>query len=386
MYSSVATPAEARVDQAAIRHNVALLKERAGGAELMGAVKADAYGHGLVRTSEAVLEGGASRLGTAFVREALELRAGGVTAPILAWLITPAEPLDEALAADVELSAADARLLDEIAAAARRTGRVARLHLEADTGMSRGGAPLAAWPELLARALKLRAEGVVEIVGLWSHFACADLPGHPSIERQLEAYAEALKLAEQAGAAGSHVIRHIANSAAAMTLPAARYDLVRPGIAMYGLSPIPELGDFGLRPAMTLVARIGLAKRVTGGSGVSYGHLYTTGGETTLGLVPLGYADGILRHATGRAEVLAGGRRRVIAGRVCMDQFMIDMGDDPIAAGDEVVLFGPGDGGEPTAQEWADTLGTITHEIVTRIGSRVPRVHLNVTTGTSRRP
>ncbi|MFB4272205.1 alanine racemase [Nonomuraea sp. GTA35] len=385
MYSPVATPAQARVDLAAIRHNVALLKERAGGAEVMGAVKADAYGHGLVPTSAAVLEGGASRLGTAFVREALELRAGGVTAPILAWLITPGEPLDEALAADVELSAADVRLLDEIAAAARRAGRAAKLHLEADTGMSRGGAPLAAWPDLLARAVELRAEGVVEIVGLWSHFACADIPGHPSIAQQQEAYETALKLADQAGAADSGVIRHLANSAATVTLPGTHYDLVRPGIAMYGLSPIPELGDFGLRQAMTLTARIGLVKRVTEGAGVSYGHLYVTGHETTLGLVPLGYADGILRHATGRAEVLAGGRRRLIAGRVCMDQFMIDMGDDPLSAGDEVVLFGPGDGGEPTAQEWADTLGTITHEIVTRIGSRVPRVHENVTQGTSRR-
>ncbi|MEV0824620.1 alanine racemase [Nonomuraea rubra] len=385
MYSPVATPAQARVDLAAIRHNVALLKERAGGAEIMGAVKADAYGHGLVPTSEAVLEGGASRLGTAFVREALELRAGGVTAPILSWLITPGEPLDEALAGDIELSAADVRLLDEIAAAARRAGRPAKLHLEADTGMSRGGAPLAAWPDLLARAVELRAEGVIEIVGLWSHFACADIPGHPSIAQQQEAYEAALKLADQAGAADSGVIRHLANSAATVTLPETRYDLVRPGIAMYGLSPIPELGDFGLRQAMTLTARIALVKRVTEGCGVSYGHLYVTDCETTLGLVPLGYADGILRHATGRAEVLAGGRRRLIAGRVCMDQFVIDLGDDPLSAGDEVVLFGPGDGGEPTAQEWADTLGTITHEIVTRIGARVPRVHQNVTQGTSRR-
>ncbi|HEX4815741.1 MAG TPA: alanine racemase [Nonomuraea sp.] len=375
MYSPTATPAQARVDLDAIRRNVALLKERSGGVELMGAVKADAYGHGLVPCSEAVLEGGATRLGTAFVSEALALRAGGVTAPILAWLITPGEPLDDALAHDVELSAADERLLCEIAAAARRTGRTARLHLEADTGMSRGGAPLAAWPGLLAKALELRAEGAIEIVGLWSHFACADIPGHPSIGRQLEAYATALKLAEQAGAAGSHVIRHLSNSAAVVTLPEARFDLVRPGIAIYGLTPVPELGDFGLRPAMTLTARIGLAKRVPEGSGVSYAHLYVTDRETTLGLVPLGYADGILRHATGRAEVLAGGRRRTIAGRVCMDQFMIDMGDDPLAAGDEVVLFGPGDRGEPTAQEWADNLGTITHEIVTRIGSRVPRVY-----------
>ncbi|MEO3885976.1 alanine racemase [Nonomuraea sp. B5E05] len=379
------TPAQARVDLAAIRHNVALLKERAGGAELMGAVKADAYGHGLVPSSEAVLEGGASRLGTAFIGEALALREGGVTAPILSWLVTPGEPLDEAVQADVELSASDEGMLGEIAAAARRTGRTAKLHLEADTGMSRGGCPLTAWPALLAAALRLQAEGAVEIAGLWSHLACADIPGHPSVGRQLEAFEAALKLAEQAGAAGSHVIRHIANSAATVTLPEARYDLVRPGIAIYGLSPIPELGDFGLRQAMTLVAQAGLVKRVPEGSGVSYAHLYVTGRETTLGLVPLGYADGILRHATGKAEVLAGGRRRTIAGRVCMDQFMIDMGDDALSAGDEIVVFGPGDEGEPTAQEWADNLGTITHEIVTRIGSRVPRVYAHRTLSTSRR-
>jgi alanine racemase len=371
----MATPAEARVDLAAIKHNVRLLRERAPGAELMAAVKADAYGHGLVPVSRAMLEAGASRLGVAFVREALDLRAAGVTAPVLAWLITPGEPIGEALRAGVEVSASDAALLGEIAGAARETGVTARVHLEADTGMTRGGAPLAAWPGLLDAALRLRAEGVVEIVGLWSHFACADIPGHPSIESQIDTFETALKLAEQAGVAGSEVIRHLANSAAVMTLPRAHFDMVRPGIATYGLSPIPELGDFGLRQAMTLVARLALVKRVPEGSGVSYGHLYVTGRETTLGLVPLGYADGILRHATGRAQVLAGGRRRKVAGRVCMDQFVIDVEDDDLRAGDEVVLFGPGDRGEPTAQEWADTLGTITHEIVTRIGSRVPRVY-----------
>lgn len=375
MTSPQATPAQARIDLAAIRHNVALLKEHAGGAELMGAVKADAYGHGLVPCAKAIVEGGASRLGTAFLSEALALRAAGVTVPVLSWILTPGDPFDEALRADIELSAADVRLLDEIAGAARRTGITARMHLEADTGMSRGGSPLAAWPGLVARAVELEAEGVIQIVGLWSHFACADIPRHPSIELQLDGFDVALKLAEQAGAAGSHVIRHIANSAAIVTLPRARYDLVRPGIAMYGLSPIPELGDFGLRQAMTLVARVALAKRVPDNSGVSYGHLYVTDRETTLGLVPLGYADGILRHATGRVEVLAGGRRRAIAGRVCMDQFMIDMGDDRLAAGDEVILFGPGKEGESTLQEWADNLGTITHEIVTRIGARVPRVY-----------
>lgn len=369
------TPAEARVDLSAIRENVALLGEHAPGAEIMVVVKADGYGHGMVACGRAALEGGATRLGAAYIREALELRAAGVTAPILSWIIPPGEPLDEALGQGVELSAGTPALVDEIAAAAGRTGVAARVHLKADTGLARGGAAPADWPALVDRAMARQSEGTVEIAGLWSHLACADMPGHPSVHAQLAAFDDALAIAEKAGAGGSHVIRHIANSAATMLLPQAHYDMVRPGLAAYGLSPVPELGGFGLHPAMTLVARIALAKRVPAGSGVSYGHLYVTEGETTLGLVPLGYADGILRHATNRAEVLAGGRRRRIAGRVCMDQFVIDVGDDPLAEGDEVILFGDGSRGEPTAQEWADSLGTITHEIVTRIGSRVPRVY-----------
>ncbi|MBB6471856.1 alanine racemase [Sphaerisporangium rubeum] len=369
------TPAEARVDLSAIEHNVARLREHAPGAEMMVAVKADAYGHGLVPCARAALGAGASRLGTAFIREALDLRAAGVTAPILSWIITPGEPLDEAVAAGVELSAGDIWVLDGIAAAAGRAGHAAKVHLKADTGISRGGATVAGWPALVDRALALQATGAVEIAGLWSHFACADIPGHPSIARQLAVFDEAIAVAEKAGAGGSHVLRHIANSAATVSLPAARYDMVRPGIAVYGLSPIPELGDFGLRPAMTLVARVAMVKRVTPGTGVSYGHLYTTERETTLALVPLGYADGVMRAATNRGQVLAAGRRRTIAGRVCMDQFMIDMADDDVREGDEVILFGPGASGEPTVQEWADSLGTITHEIVTRIGARVPRVH-----------
>ncbi|MBO4270337.1 alanine racemase [Microbispora triticiradicis] len=372
--AGAATPAEARVDLSAIRHNVRLLAERAGGAEMMAVVKADAYGHGLVPVAEACLEAGAARLGTAFVREALALREAGITAPVMSWLVTPGEPLDAALLADVDLSAGAPWVVDEIVAAARRTGRTARVHLKIDTGISRGGATVADWPSLVEHALAARAGGAVEIAGVWSHLACADIPGHPSIDAQLATFDEAIAVADKAGVPGD-AVRHIANSAAAVTLPQARYDMVRPGIAIYGLSPIPELGDFGLRPAMTLTARLASVKRVTPGTGVSYGHLYVTDRWTTLGLVPLGYADGILRNGTNRAEVLAAGRRRRIAGRVCMDQFVIDLGDDAAESGDEVILFGPGDDGEPTCQEWADSLGTITHEIVTRIGSRVPRVH-----------
>lgn len=368
-------PSEARIDTAAIRHNIAVLAEHARGAEMMAVVKADAYGHGLVPCARACLAAGATRLGTAYIAEALELRAAGITVPILSWIIPPGERLDDALRAGIELSAGAPWLIDEIAAAARRTGCVARLHLKADTGISRGGAPADGWPALVKAALAARAGGEVEIVGLWSHMACADIPGHPFIEVQIQRFDEAVAFAEKAGAGGSHVIRHLANSASLVSLPQTRYDMVRPGIAVYGLSPIPELGDFGLRPAMTLVARVALAKRVPAGTGVSYGHAYVTPRETTLGLIPLGYADGVLRHAGDRVEVLAAGRRRRIAGRVCMDQFVIDVGDDQLSEGEEVILFGPGTDGEPTAQEWADSLGTITHEIVTRIGARVPRVY-----------
>lgn len=368
------TPAEARVDLSAIAHNIGVLREHASGAEVMAVVKADGYGHGMVESARACLQAGATRLGAALVSEAVALREAGFTVPILAWIITPGESLDAAAEHGIELSAGSTVILDRIADAARRTGRTVRVHLKVDTGISRGGAPLAAWPELLDRAAALRAEGVIEVTGLWSHFACADIPGHPSIAAQLDAFDEAVTQADKKGV-GADAIRHFANSAAVLTIPRARYDMVRPGIAIYGLSPIPELGDFGLRPAMTLVARVALAKRVPPGSGVSYAHLYVTDRETTLGLVPLGYADGVMRGLSNRGEVFAAGRRRRIAGRVCMDQFVIDVGDDPLAAGDEVILFGPGDHGEPTAQEWADSLGTITHEIVTRIGSRVPRVY-----------
>jgi alanine racemase len=369
-----AAPAEARVDLDAIRRNVRLLAEHASGAAVMVPVKADAYGHGLVPCAQACLEAGATYLGTAYIREAFDLREAGITAPILSWIITPGEPLEEAARLGIELSASSPQLVDEIAAAATRAERPVRLHLEVDTGMSRGGAPIDAWPSLVKHALAAQASGAIEISGLWSHFACSDMPGHSSIESQLAVFDEALAIADEAGAPSS-AVRHFANSAAVLTLPQARYDMVRPGLAVFGLSPIPEMGDFGLRPAMTLSARLAQVKRAREGSGVSYGHLYITERETTLGLVPLGYADGVLRGATNRVEVLAAGRRRRIAGRVCMDQFVIDLGDDEAEPGDEVILFGPGDNGEPTCQEWADSLDTITHEIVTRIGSRVPRVY-----------
>ena len=363
---------EAVVDLDAIRRNVGLL--RAGTtAELLAVVKADGYGHGLLPSARAALAGGAAWLGTAFVEEALALRSAGITAPILCWLIAPGEDLAAAVAAGIDLSANAPWAVTELVDAARAAGRPVRLHLKVDTGLSRGGATAADWPELLTAAAKAAAAGDAEVVGLWSHFAYADAPGHPTIARQVATYREALDTAAGLGVVPQ--IRHLANSAATLTLPEAHFDLVRPGIAVYGLTPVPP-EQHGLTPAMTLRSHVALTKRVPAGSGVSYGHRYVTRTETGLALVPLGYADGVPRNGTNSAEVWLAGARRRISGRVCMDQFVVDVGDDPVAPGDEVVLFGPGRGGEPTAQDWADALGTISYEIVSRIGARVPRTYL----------
>ena len=371
--------AEVRVSLIAMRDNVAELRRRAVNAELLAVVKADGYGHGLVASARAARAGGATWLGTAVLTEALQLRAAGVDGRILAWLAAPGERWGDAIAAGVDVSAAASWAVDEIAAAARNTGRPARLHLKVDSGLGRSGATVPDWPSLVDSALKAEAEGVVEVVGLWSHFAIADEPGHPTVARQLAVFTEAVAFAEARGV--SPEVRHLANSAATLTLPDTHFDLVRPGLAVYGLSPIPDQAapaELGLRPAMSVRARLSLVKRVSAGQGVSYGHAYVTDRMTTLGLVPLGYADGVPRHGSSGeggpgAPVLVAGRIRPVAGRVCMDQFVVDLGDDVAQAGDEVVLFGDGAAGEPTAQDWADACGTISYEIVTRFGPRLPR-------------
>jgi len=364
------------VDSRTASRSTATLVTRAGSAATMAVVKADGYGHGMIPCAQAALDGGATWLGVAVIEEALALRAAGFTVPVMSWLMSPGEPLGAALTADIDLSASAGWALDEIAAAARATGRQAHVHLKADTGLGRAGAAPADWPALCDAAAALRAEGVLDVVGVWSHFAFADAPGHPTVQGQIGRFTDAVAVAEKAGLRPQ--VRHLANSAATLVSPEAHFDLVRPGISIYGLSPGPEVGrsvELGLRPAMRLTARVALAKRVPPGSGVSYAHRYTTEAETTLAVVPLGYADGIPRSATNLGEVLLAGRRRRIAGTVCMDQFVLDVGDDRVAAGDEVVLFGPGDGGEPTADDWAEVLGTINYEIVSRIGARIPRVY-----------
>ncbi|SEO68153.1 alanine racemase [Trujillonella endophytica] len=369
--SSAPARAELVVDLDAIAANTAALRERVS-RPLMAVVKADGYGHGLVPSARAALAGGADELGVAVIEEALALRAAGVTAPLLAWLNAPGEDFAAALTADVEVSVNATWGVDEVVAAARSTGRTARLHLKIDTGLSRGGATPQEWPDLVAAAARAQAGGEVEVVGLWSHLAYADAPTHPTIGRQKAVFDEAVGLARDAGLRDAR--RHLANSAATVALPETWYDLVRPGIAVYGLDPLGgDPSAHGLRPAMTVQARVLLTKRVPAGVGVSYGHTYSPTTETTLAVVPVGYADGVPRAGGNRAPVLAGGAQRTIAGRVCMDQFVLDVGDAPVRAGDRVVLWGPGTDGEPTAQQWADAVDTIHYELVARIGGRFAR-------------
>ncbi|MGW2957153.1 alanine racemase [Streptomyces sp. NPDC001220] len=373
--------ARAEIDLAALRANVRALRALAPGAALMAVVKSDAYGHGAVRCAREAVAAGASWLGTATPEEALALRADpGLPADvrIMCWLWTPGGPWREAVEAGLDVSVSGMWALREVVAAARAAGRPARVQLKADTGLGRNGCQPGDWPELVAEAVRAQTAGLVRITGLWSHFACADEPGHPSIAAQLTLFREMLAHAERQGVRPE--VRHIANSPATLTLPESHFDLVRTGIALYGISPSPEMGsaaDFGLRPVMTLSASLALVKHVPGGHGVSYGHHYVTPGETTLGLVPVGYADGIPRHASGTGPVLVGGKWRTVAGRVAMDQFVVDLGGDEPEVGAEAVLFGPGDRGEPTAEDWAQAAGTIAYEIVTRIGTRVPRVYVN---------
>ncbi|BCJ60234.1 alanine racemase [Micromonospora endophytica] len=363
---------EVRVDLDAVRENVGRLR---GGtsAEVMAVVKGDGYGHGMVPAARAALDAGATWLGVCTLDEALTLRAAGFDTPVLAWLLAPGLPLAAGVAADVDLGVASLPQLAEMIEASRLADRPARIHLKIDTGLARGGATVADWPALLDAAAKAQADGLVEVVGVWSHFVYADMPGHPTTDRQLAVFHEGLAMVERAGLRPRY--RHLANSAATLTRPDTHFDLVRPGLAVYGLSPVAG-ETYGLRPAMTARARVMLTKRVPAGSGVSYGHTYTTEGEANLAVVPLGYADGVPRHASNAGPVQLGGRRRIISGRVCMDQFVLDCGDDPVAAGDVVTLFGDGADGGPTADDWAEAVGTINYEIVTRFGStRVPRVY-----------
>lgn len=364
--------AEAVVDLDAYRYNVAALAAIAPGSALMAVVKADAYGHGLVPVSRAARQAGAGWLGVVTVEEAVALREAGDTGPVLCWLAAPGAAYGAAVERDVELTASSAEQLGEVLAAAP-TGRRPRVQLKVDTGLSRNGAFGPQWEELVADAAVAQGAGRLEVTGVWSHLACADEPEHPANDAQETAFRAAVDDARSAGLDPQWC--HLASSAALLTRPSVHLDLVRPGIATYGVDPAPALhGIADLRPVMTLRARLAQVKRVPAGTAVSYGHTWTTDRETTLGLVPLGYGDGVLRSASGRAEVSFDGTRVPVVGRICMDQLVVDLGDQPAHRGDVVTLFGAGPGA-PTAQDWASAAGTIGYEVVTRLGGRIERTY-----------
>ncbi len=362
------------MDLDALRANVRTLAAACAPAALMVVVKADGYGHGMVPVARAAREAGADWLGVATIDEALALRAAEDTGPLLCWLGVPGEDYAAAITADVDVTAYSTAEVAEIVAAAQQVHRRARLQLKVDTGLSRGGATAADWPGVVAAALAAIRTGDVEVTGVWSHFACADDPDHPANAAQEQAYAAALAVAEEAGLDPG--LRHLCNSAGALTRPQARYDLVRCGLASYGLSPVPghrTSEDLGLVPVMTARAQVALTKQVGAGAGLSYGHTYLAERDTTVALVPVGYGDGVPVHGSSVAPVLVAGERRTVSGRVCMDQFLVDVDGQRVSAGDEVVLFGNGATGAPTAEEWARACGTISYEIVTRIGGRFRR-------------
>jgi alanine racemase len=359
--------AEVSVDLGAIAHNVAVVagRARSSGAETMAVVKADGYGHGAAAVARAALVAGASWLGVASLVEALALREAGITAPVLCWLDVPGTDYRPALRQGVDVAVADVATLAALEDAAAEVGMRARVHLKIDTGLHRNGCSAAGWPALVGAAVA--ASEHLQVVAVWSHLACADEPGHPSIDEQAACFAEAYRTARSAGL---HPLRHLANSAATLSRPDLHFDLVRTGIAVYGLDPLGRGAE--LVPAMTFRSCVVLTKRVAAGESVSYGHTWTAPAETTLALVPVGYGDGVPRGLSGRLRVLLAGRVREVVGRVCMDQIVVDARDDDVHPGDEVVLFGPGTRGEPTATEWAEALGTIDYEIVT--GMYRPRV------------
>lgn len=410
-------PGQVIVDLKALRDNMRTLVARVSqdlqpgqnAPEVMGVVKADGYGHGLIPSALAALAGGATWLGTAQPYEALRLREAGIDSShchILTWLTSATTTrFADLITENIDISVGSIDSLNAVAFAARKLGKHARVHVKVDTGFGRNGFTPEGFSSALEKLQQYSNEGVIEVIGQWSHLAVADSPDVPEFvdatDRQIQQFHEFTKRMKEASVAPK--IRHLANTAATLNRPEIRFELVRPGIGLYGYEPDPAMGDsqtYGLQPAMTLQAQLGTVKAVEEGHGISYGRTYLTPNNTSTAIVPLGYADGILRSASGfdmqgarhvdkpggpvRVETNKGARILNVSGRVCMDQFIVDLKGDAselgVREGDTVTLFGPGRGvefAEPTADDWAEAAGTISYEIMTGIGPRVPRLYRN---------
>ena len=397
-------PSSAAVDLAAIRHNLGVLRAAAPGALQLATVKANAYGHGLLPVARAALDGGADWLGVAQLAEAFTLRRGldeaavaRADAPILAWISTSSSDFAAAIEADIDLSVSWTWVLADICAAAREAGRPARVHVKIDTGMSRAGSTLADLPAL-ASALRMAADdGLVDVVGAWSHMSRADDPseaGNASTASHVRIFEEGLAILADAGVTPR--IRHLSATSGILWHREAHYDMVRAGIGLYGLSPDPAVAtseQLGLTPALELSAPLTSVKVIEEGTPASYGGTWVAPTRRWIGLVPLGYGDGILRAASNQARVVvhtaSGPFNAPLIGRVCMDQFMVDLGpaegspgtptarsgQAPAIPGDIATLFGSGIGGEALADDWAQAADTINYEIVTHLGAHIPRIY-----------
>lgn len=360
-----------RIDHTAIAANTRLLHSRTKAA-LMAVVKADAFGHGAVETARTVVAHGATQLGVTTLAEALELRGSGVRAPILSWLNAPDTDFSPAVDARVDLAVPSTEHLRAASAGARKAARTARIHLHMDVGMARDGAAPHQWPDLCTRAAALEAAGTVKVTDLMGHLGCADRPEDPHNRAGRDAFAQAGRVARQAGLRPAH--HHLAATSALLNDPSSHHDLVRVGAGLYGIAP----ASAGLRFAATLTAPVVSVRDVPANTAVGYAHTWTTHRPTRLALLPIGYADGLPRATSHQAHVLVRGRPRTVAGMFSMDQIVIDVGDDPIAPGEPVTILGPGDHGEPTPADWAGWAQTIPHELLTALGTsrRIIRRHL----------
>ena len=364
------------VNLSAIAQNFKSIKSQTT-ADVLAVVKADAYGHGLIPVSKALEDAGVDWFGTALLEEALNLRKAGILKPIISWLTPLGEDFKSAIDLDIDLGIPSIDLLDEVIKTASLTGKTARIHLEIDTGMSRGGV-LSEWDQLIKSVLAGVNLKQLKVIGIWSHFARADEPDELMNQEQLSLFEEKVNQAKAAGIDAQFI--HIANSAALFTNKSAHKNIIRSGIALFGLSPdVKTIGDsssLGLKPAMKLKAKLNLVKEVKAGSSVGYGGTAVLKSDTKLGVVALGYADGIPRSTNNLAGVFVDKKRAPIIGRVSMDQFVVDLGITSTAkTGDEVIVFGDGSNGEYTVDEWAKAANTINYEIITRIGPRVPRIY-----------
>jgi len=368
--------ARAEINLAAIAENLKFIKSKTS-AQVLAVVKADAYGHGLINVAKAAEKSGADWLGTALLEEGIALRNGGITKPIISWLTPIGEDFRTAINLDIDLSVSSIELLNEVILVGKSINKVPRVHIEIDTGMNRGGFG-DDWGLLLPEIVKAVKANEIKAIGIWSHFARADEPNEVMNKTQLDEFTQKVKQLNDAGV--SPELIHVANSAASLSNEAAHKNIVRWGIGLYGLSPdVINMGDsksLGLKPAMKLFAKLQLVKAVKAGQSVGYGGTAITKSDTKLGVVTLGYADGVPRNANNSAGIFVAGKRAPIIGRVSMDQFVVDLGADSLAkTGDEVIVFGDGSQGEYTIDEWAKACGTINYEIVTRIGVRVPRIY-----------